>query len=184
MRKNTFSGFTVPAHFKLVFAAILCLTTLCSCGGAGNERDRKEFEISPLEPPQSGPTIPIDINNTKLGRQIRQDYLDRLHNSGVSSERDKTIDDVSIVRYYGDYNDSVPVMIHVSGQGYPQGIYCITIADVAFWVNENFITVWKEGQFYSLENAYNLNFLTQEDLRDIADLQNGTYACPNQETLW
>ena len=187
MSKNTFPSFNIPTYFKLVFAAILCLATLCSCGGGGgNARDVKVIEVTPPETPPSGPPsiiwpiIPIDFNDTDLERQIRQDYLDVLHSSDIPFERDKTIDDVSVVAYYGNYNGSVPVMMRVYGRGYIGVDRCRVIADIEFAVSGNFITVWKDGQFYSLEEAYNLGFLTQEDLRDIADLHNG----PNNPNLY
>ena len=170
MRKNTFSGFTFPVYFKLVFAAILCLATLCGCGG--NAQDVKEVEImpEPADPPLLGPIVPIDFNDTELGRQIRQDYLDELHSSGVWYLLDQTIDDVWITSYYGIYNGSVPLMITNRGAGYSGEVKTIVVADIKFTFGGNIMSVWKEGEFYSLEEAYNLGFLTQEDLRGIADL--------------
>jgi len=168
MRKNTFSGFTVTVYLKPVFAAILLIATLCGCGGVGNNTpDDKEIKVTP----GPMPTPPIDFNDTDLGRQIRRDYLDGLHSSGIQSLLDLTIDDVSITSYYGNYNGSVPVMITAWGFGYPAVMTYIVVADVEFVFGGNIITVWKEGQFYSLEEAYNLGFLTQEDLRSIADLR-------------
>ena len=162
--------------------------TLCSCGSNGaSKQPREEFYTlpAPIVVSEIGqPTQEEDFSDTELGKQIKQDYQDYLHNifvnSGNPNPMQVCIDDISIKVYFGNYNGSIPVMMKVDAKYdanddeyvyYPSAmIMTLVVADATFRFYSIYdILVWKEGQFYWLNNAYDMNLLTQEDLREIAD---------------
>jgi len=173
MPKSSFLLFNIPAYVKLVFVMLFCLITLCNCGSSGTTNDWKDVSsTSPKDEPTT-PVIPpsgVDFNDTELGRQIRQDYLE-YHTDIHGDSPWNTIEDVLIEVYYGTYNGSIPVTMDVKGVGYAGNMRPIVVADINFLFNgPNEIIVWQEGKFYELHEAYDFGWLTQEDLRELADL--------------
>ena len=72
---------------------------------------------------------------------------------------------------YGVYGDCVPVMMEgyiINQASREEEIGNIVIQ----YKNGNFITVWKNGKFYSLKEAYEKGFLSDEELKKIADIHN------------
>jgi len=84
MMKNISFLLNIPTFFKLVFVMSFCLVTLCSCGSNGaSKRPQDEFygRPGPIVVSEIGqPTQQEDFNDTKIGKQIKQDYRDYLHN--------------------------------------------------------------------------------------------------------
>ena len=75
-----------------------------------------------------------------------------------------------IMRYHGTYNGSV--VVSFDGMAY-QPFKKLDIAGITFLFGGMYtITVWKEGRFYTLEEAYDAGLLALEDLETVAYYQN------------
>ena len=75
---------------------------------------------------------------------------------------------------YGVYGDCVPVMIGgwiTTQAGWDDEINNVVI----HYHNGSSIDVWKNGEFYSLREAYEQGYLTEEDIREIADIHKNRY---------
>ena len=105
----------------------------------------------------------------KLMMQIRQDYFEQ---NLQKYTPEYTVGDVT-ARPYGIYGSSVPVMMSHRGALYDMRLWKDVIAGVTInYTNGNRIFVWRNGKFYSLQEAYDRSFLTVEDLQKIAAIQN------------
>jgi len=90
-----------------------------------------------------------------------------LHTQGNSNV---TIDDVKILEIYGHYNGVVVVRME---RGAYEVITEIQVGEVDFtFENTNTPLVWKDGEFYEFENAYEQGLLTKTNLLDIAQKVN------------
>ena len=101
----------------------------------------------------------------KTEKQIIKDYRKYRRDLGVHGT-----EILWIARYYGTYNDCVAVSI---GRDWSKSlsieIRIKTIGGVEFKYSPvNKITVWKDGKIYDLEKAYDLGFLSTEDLQSMA----------------
>lgn len=106
--------------------------------------------------------------SAELQTQIKQDYVSSSLESGVS-----TIDDVSLHRYYGTYNNHVvlalssitKVIIDLFGG-------TETVAGKTFYYAQPGyrILVWSEGSFYTLTEAHSQNLLTDGNIETIWSL--------------
>jgi len=114
------------------------------------------------------PEIPVkdqDINDTEIGKQIRQDYFKYLRKQ--FPDESYNLSDIRIVRYYGTYSNCIAITLE-NGMPYPMGPVLMIVGDTLFNMDGRGITIWTEGQFYGLQNAYDLDLLTNDDLRNIA----------------
>lgn len=133
----------------VILLLLICITAFSSCApktpGAGNETS-------------------LD----KLLKQIESDYLSELKKSGGY---DPNVDGVYRVKnYYGTYNDCVPVMFSMPETGAMKEVY---IAGVVFhYTGSNTIIVWRDGEFFSLNEAYELELLTKDHIKAIASVHN------------
>ena len=113
MLKNTFSRFNVPAYLKLVFVALFCLAALCGCGAPSPSKRPSDINSTPIVYPPTG----TDINDTELGKRIRQDYLDLMQKQSPITMSGYSINDIWINVYFGPYNGCVPVIMGGAGSG-------------------------------------------------------------------
>ena len=152
---------------------------LCNCSAPDVDKKVKILDDSP-KPPKDSPTTPsdgypppgADINDTELGRRIRQDHLNQ---TLANDPRHLTIDDVLITAYYGTYNDCAVVIF--KGYGGATVVNTTIVAGIMFTYSsgEIEIVVWNAGQFYKLQEAYDLGLFTRESFVNIARLH--TEAC-------
>jgi hypothetical protein len=102
----------------------------------------------------------------ELENQIKQDYYGILNNNSY------TIEDVYIYRLYGMFDGGVGVKMALNGVSLPPAIDIITVEGFTFYFNTGqHIKIWKDGVFYSLQNAYDEGILTINDLEKIHDLE-------------
>ena len=95
------------------------------------------------------------------------DNIKALHISEISFEEPYVADQIWF-RYYGAYSDAHVMFIDNPYLEYPDMLYDIVIGEQTFkYVNGQFLEVYYGGQLYSLEEAYNLGFLTDSDLAKI-----------------
>ncbi|MBP3376346.1 MAG: hypothetical protein J6L83_06235 [Clostridia bacterium] len=70
---------------------------------------------------------------------------------------------------YGIYNECIPVMM--DGGYYTNIVTTQTIAGIDFtYYDGKVIEVWKKGEFYSLQEAYNQGYLDEKELRQIKEI--------------
>jgi len=100
--------------------------------------------------------------------QIKQDYWNENYKDNTNGV---TVSDIKISKYYGTYSESVVLMIKENAT---QALWQDDIGGVLFKYNDgNQIIVWKDSQFYGLREAYESAFLSKNDLKNIAKIQNG-----------
>jgi|GEM_PF-3463131 len=130
--------------------------------------------------PYAPPTNAIDGPGTFKGldaateRLIKYDYAHWLC---------MPFDWVDIKGYFGTYNDCVPVFLETPVTGLLGVVTTITVAGMKFiWNSSNVTLVWKPGdgteagRFYKLNEAFDLGFLNQDDIKNIYELhQSGRY---------
>jgi hypothetical protein len=137
-------------------------------------------ESMPVYPDPVSAEIQGAIKETRAA--ILRAEVDR---DGVFRYPNATVEDVTLLEYYGKYNDSYAVMIADSFTEYTAAEWSETIAGVTFYYSDgNRILIWKEmieeneitmGAFYTFQKAFDENMLSLEDLITIADYhRNGT----------
>lgn len=73
-----------------------------------------------------------------------------------------------VAKYYGTYNNTVPVILEGTGISYATVITTETVAGYTFtYPCSNTMWVWNNGSFYSLQDAYDKGLLTKEDIAEI-----------------
>ena len=117
--------------------------------------------------------------------RIKEDYLDfRSKNKAfldvpfVSGRF--IVDDVMIEEYYGPFDGAWVLYIEIKGEGYPEVIYDDIVAGYKF-VHPNAVgyVVWKNGNMYTLPEAYEQNVISDDDLRVLAQLSKKTLETPD-----
>ena len=105
-------------------------------------------------------------------RQIKLDFINTVIPEYFRSEY--TIDQVYIVRYYGNYQGCVPVVMDAQGMTYAAVNTLITVANMDFgFGSANVARVWYQsgepgsGLFYWLAEAYDLGLLTEADIKNL-----------------
>jgi len=102
--------------------------------------------------------------------------LDKINRQLIAGSDPLTVNDLSpydfsIKMYYGNYNGCIAVIM-----GSISSIDAVsptrTVADVTFYgagyLAPVYIIAWKDGEFYDLQDAYDSELLTKEDLANIA----------------
>ena len=110
------------------------------------------------------PDIPPDNDENGIAQpserfieQIKEDY------------RDGGAEEVYITEYYGVYNGNcVPLVIHHSIAAYTIIEQTIAGETFLFADTSKVIDVWVDGEFFTLEEAYEKGYLTAEQIADIA----------------
>ena len=109
-----------------------------------------------------------DIDSEQL-TQIKQSYLDMKMKTGYPDYM--TTDDVYVEEYCGSYNGCVVMMLSDNEAIYTQAIRDVTVAGVRIrYSNANELYAWKEGEIYTLEQAYTAGILTKSDIKTIRNI--------------
>ena len=130
--------------------------------------DDSFVEPSFVEPPFVEPPIEkppkLEALSEETERQILGDYL--FQELGFKPMESG----LKITGYFGAYNGSVIFMPNFGGPlGGNGGEQTVIIDDISFYYpNSHTLKVWNEGLVYELDEAYNLGFLTTEELETIA----------------
>lgn len=95
----------------------------------------------------------------ELEMRIKEDYLPIMQSEG---HPDATLEDVKILKNYGNYNGAVVVRMN---RGAYEVITKIQINEVELvFCNSNTALVWYDGEFFELESAYNEGILSKDNL--------------------
>jgi len=104
--------------------------------------------------------------DTEIQMRILQDYFDRFFERHPNLH-DSNVNDFSIIAYHGTFKELFVLRI-LYKYTYFIGMNSFDdVAGVRFLVNIP-ITLWKDGNFFTLQEAYDLGKLTPIDLRRIA----------------
>jgi len=114
----------------------------------------------------------------ELEMRIKQDYRNKLISEGYN-DGSLSINDIVVEGYFGTYNGSVAVMVR-DPRGCIQAIIEETVAGMTFFHNTpaHRASVWNDGVFYTLTEAYDQNLLIQEDLEKIHEIYPGAEWAP------
>jgi len=156
--------------FLLILTVLALLTVFCSCTNANGLR--AFFNKKPAEPEPG--TFPGLDKVTEL--RIKQDYLDLYPFKSKKNAENIKADMVVIDGYFGTFNGNVVVEINW-GRGGVASPRSFTIAGYKFSDShgEPKIDLWIPGEqgligiFCRLPKAYELGFLTDEDIKNIHD---------------
>ncbi len=155
----------------IAIVAVLVLTVACALVLCSY--------IAASDIPSDNDADGIEQPSESFIERIKQDYREY-----CGYEDDRSVD---ITQYYGAYNGNcVPLVIRQDASF--TAVFKQEIAGVSFVFPESasIIIVWADGNFYSLEEAYESGYLTAEQLEDILyDYGTGGYLVidsPEQET--
>jgi hypothetical protein len=166
--------FTLQEAYDLGYLTVQDLESIayyCNGGLRWYETDDildpwKSEPITDYEPIAKNP----EILGAETENKIKQTWIYYL-NDNLTIPSDVTID------YYGTHNNCVAIWLTATHYGYTQAIWYSTVAGVTFCYNNgNSIKIWVEhvsySNFYTLQEAYDLGYLTHEDLESIAYYRN------------
>ena len=124
-------------------------------------------EMEYVRHPKSDTRIDAQLEN-----RIRQDFLlDWLY--GDRYGLGTTIDEIFIYKYLGTYNNFVVIEIIVQGwTNSPTGSIQFTVEGFDFFTSA-FFTVWYDGNFFTLQNSFNLGHLTLQNIETIYKIHSG-----------
>ena len=154
--------FSVLGHFGLIPLVLVCLMIFsngCVGESAIDEQNR-------LETPIDGEGLSV-----KMVNQIIEDFA-KLYGSSW----DGAAFDEFVIHHRGTFNGCVVMKIAPKDAQFAAVPGKDVVAGIEFFYGYASFTlrVWKEGQFYSLTEAYNQGFLTQENLESISMGQSST----------
>ena len=179
MQKKNFS-FDIPANFRLVFAALFCLTVLCGCGASNGQQEEQP------QPKVSIPPYAPDINNTELGRRIIQDYFDFLkpvHNQvAIGNFR---VESLWIEKEYGTFNGTTVVWFN-EVFAFPDVIRPTQIGGACIDYNYAYrIIAWRGGEIFTIFSAVENKILSDADLQEMASISNmiSIGKCPERKPV-
>ena len=108
------------------------------------------------------PKVRIDPPEEWLINRIKGDLFEKKREPGSEYP-------FFIVDYYGTYGGSAAFMAEGGGVGYSEAEIIEDIAGFRFhYYDGNTTLIWKNGEFYSVGEAYGLGILSKEDVANIA----------------
>ena len=152
------------AGFTLL--AVLCIGMVYGCSGEDSSPN-KNREL--LEYPHELGTHEGLSAATEW--RILQDFFNQVVKHDLSYEG-VTLNDLIVFKFIGKYTNSfvVEVVPYDGMASTPGGRYPIFIADVVFCCHYSpRRIVWNDRRFYTLQEAYSIGLLTQDDLQIISD---------------
>ena len=156
MKKNLF-----------ILMTFVFMIMLASCTTKNNKLDQSLESNAEARYVKEEKKVEID---TEMITRIKTTYLNRYVKNVL---KEATVDDIDMLRYYGEYNNAYVVMMDCGYLGHFNWICVDKIANVTFtYSNSISILVWYEEDFYTLKEAYGHQLLTSSDLLDIAEYHN------------
>ena len=123
------------------------------------EYNRISNKFVTVTKPYSDVYVPnVEKPSDDLIEQIEKDYTQylRIYDSNCEGY---------VVNYYGQFGDCVPCLLDGKGLYYTQAVVGKIIAGGSFTYScGNTIKVWKDGEFYTLEEAFENSFLSVEEV--------------------
>ena len=120
-----------------------------------SESETEEIVVPELEEPSEELLQRIEDDRDDYYREINEEELPN-----------------KILSYYGEYDGCVPVIFRKPIPGTILDRRVEVAGSVIKYTDPLDIIVWKDGDFYSLEEAYELELLTKEQIAVIAEIHN------------
>jgi hypothetical protein len=130
----------------------------------------------PEIPPETYPweADPSFDPNSLLSR-ISEDTQHSIKYAYCEDAKDITVDEVSL-RFFGVFQDTYVLLVDVSSYSYPTVIVSEMVDEYAFWYSSGHtMEVFHDGSFYSLQEAFDTDLLTTDDLQTVFDNYYGAY---------
>ena len=129
--------------------------------------------------PETPPEYPWEADPSfdpkSLLSQISEDTQHSIKNAYCEDAKDITVEEVSL-RVFGVFQDVYVMLVDVSSYGYPAVIVSETVGEYNFWYSSSHkMEVFHDGTFYSLQEAFDTNLLTADDLQIVFDNYYGAY---------
>ena len=107
--------------------------------------------------------------NTSLNEEKAKDSIIHYYHKLSKEKYDITLDDVEVYHYYGEYNGYYISIVQHNKEQFSKYTEFKYIDDVEFiYCSSNEYSAWKDGEFYSLEELYENNEITKEELSKIS----------------
>ena len=107
--------------------------------------------------------------------QISEDTQRSIKYTYCEDAKDITVDEVSL-RVFGVFQDTYVLLVDVSSYSYPTVIVSEMVGEYAFWYSSGHtMEVFHDGSFYSLQEAFDTDLLTTDDLQTVFDNYYGAY---------
>lgn len=108
----------------------------------------------------------LPLNDTELAK-INDDWQKQIGNGEIFIESNDKFSNHNSVFYFGNFNSCYVLMKKMSNE---KGAVLIEISGRRIMIPESYVLVaYKDGVFYSLQEAYEKNYLTDEDIFNIAE---------------
>lgn len=91
------------------------------------------------------PLSPVYLSD-ELENNIKMTAVYGLHTRAENSKPEATIDDVTIIGYYGTYNDYIAVRLNDNFSDYPDVVYEMEIDGVTFIYSGANVTIWHQDK--------------------------------------
>lgn len=108
----------------------------------------------------------IEVNNiltlVDIYLSIRKAYVDEINGHGFVTI---TIEDVKVLHYLGMFGDCYAALI--KGDCMQIDPYEIQIGGILFKYDREVISIYNDGKYYNLKEAYDLKLITKQQLLDI-----------------
>jgi hypothetical protein len=107
--------------------------------------------------------------------QISEDTQHSIKYAYCEDAKDITVDEVSL-RVFGVFENVYVLLVDVSSYGYPSVNVSEMVGEFAFWYSSGHtMEVFHDGSFYSLQEAFDADLLTTDDLQAVFDNYYGAY---------
>ncbi len=137
-----------------------------------------DASITLMERLEEYPPYTPDVLDDDLAEQIKELEAEWIRES---YGYDATAADVTIENYYGTHNGGVVFMSESRFFGFSKLPRNVRVAGVLFLYEDgNDIHMWKDGERYNLNQAYENGFLTVDDLKKIAYVQKYPVSHPDE----
>lgn len=137
--------------------------------GQNTNSDKPSISTNGYTPSTNNLKPDVDSLGSETIDLIKSAYLQERLKEGYPA--DMIIDDVSIYKYYGNFNDCIVVMLTDRYTGYLDEIAVETIAGVTIGYGDaNRIVAYKDGTLYTLQEAYDACYLTVVNIELIRDI--------------
>ncbi len=144
---------SVLSVLLLLLTVSLIMTACMNKATEGSQSTNENGESDPL--------------SEKLKKQIVEDFATYWYGDNYVPMEHGIF---RIERYYGSYDGAVAVMLRGSKMEYTSSDYTETVAGSIIRCNYgNSVRVWKEGSFYTMQEAYDQGILTAEQVAEIAN---------------
>ncbi len=116
--------------------------------------------------PDNTPAEPPELSE-ELKLEIQKAYAE-YHNKN-NPDKPITQEDVFVFGYRGEYSGAHVITIHVSGYSYPALSDYITVNGEKIRYGSTPPHVYKDGEFYGVDSAFEKGILSAEDIKSLAD---------------